>query len=98
MSQKHKSIDNRFVYTGKRLRYVSFPMGGIGSGSVSLTGRERLVDWSIRNRPAIGQFNGYSHFAIKAEQDGKLLEARALNGPYGGMPTCLPGVRKFAGF
>ena len=98
MSQKHKSIDNRFVYTGKRLRYVSFPLGGIGSGSVSLTGSGRLVDWSIRNRPAIGQFNGYSHFAIKAEQDGKLLEARVLNGPYEGTPTGSPSARKFDGF
>ena len=98
MSQKHKTIDNRFVYTGERLRYVSFPLGGIGSGSVSLTGSGRLVDWSIRNRPAIGLFNGYSHFAIKAEQDGKLLEARVLNGPYEGTPTGSPSARKFDGF
>ncbi len=42
MLQKHKSIDNRFVYTGKRRRYVSFPLGGIGTGSVSLTGSGRL--------------------------------------------------------
>ena len=98
MSQKHKTIDNRFVYTGERRRYVSFPLGGIGSGSVSLTGSGRLVDWSIRNRPAIGLFNGYSHFAIKAEQDGKLLEARVLNGPYEGTPTGSPSARKFDGF
>src|SRR5580700_3378147 len=98
MSQKHKTIDNRFVYTGERRRYVSFPLGGIGSGSVSLTGSGRLVDWSIRNRPAIGLFNGYSHFAIKAEQDGKLLAARVLNGPYEGTPTGSPSTRKFDGF
>ena len=98
MSQKHKTIDNRFVYTGERRRYVSFPLGGIGSGSVSLTGSGRLVDWSIRNRPAIDLFNGYSHFAIKAEQDGKLLEARVLNGPYEGTPTGSPSARKFDGF
>ncbi len=98
MLQNPKTIDNRFVYTDKRRRYVSFPLGGIGTGSVSLTGSGRLVDWSIRNRPAIGQFNGYSHFAIKAEQDGKLLEARALNGPYEGTPTGSPSARKFDGF
>jgi len=62
------TIDNRFVYTGERLKYVSFPLGGIGTGSVSLTGSGRLIDWSIRNRPAIHQFNGYSHFAIKADR------------------------------
>src|ERR1700686_636418 len=100
MSEKppKDSIDERFVFAGKRRKYVSFPLGGIGSGSVSLTGSGRLVDWSIRNRPAIGQFNGYSHFAIKAEQDGKLLEARVLNGPYEGTPTGSPSARKFDGF
>src|SRR5579863_9972115 len=92
------SIDNRFIYAGERLRYVAFPLGGIGTGSVSLTGSGRLVDWSIRNRPAIHQFNGYSHFAIKAERDGKLLDARVLNGPYEGVPTGSPSSRKFDGF
>ena len=98
MLQQSKNIDDRFVYTDKRRRYVSFPLGGIGTGSVSLTGSGRLIDWSIRNRPAIDQFNGYSHFAIKAEQDGKLLDARVLNGPYEGTPTGSPSARKFDGF
>jgi non-lysosomal glucosylceramidase len=92
------TIDNRFVYTGERLKHVSFPLGGIGTGSVSLTGSGRLIDWSIRNRPAIHQFNGYSHFAIKAEQDGKLLDARVLNGPYEGISSGSPSARKFDGF
>jgi non-lysosomal glucosylceramidase len=92
------TIDNRFVYTGERLKYVSFPLGGIGTGSLSLTGNGRLIDWSIRNRPAIHQFNGYSHFAIKAEQDDRLLDARVLNGPYEGIPSGSPSARKFDGF
>jgi non-lysosomal glucosylceramidase len=91
-------MNPRFVYTDQRRKYVSFPLGGIGTGSVSLTGSGRLIDWSIRNRPAIDQFNGYSHFAIKAEQDGKLLGARVMNGPYEGTPTGSPSVRKFDGF
>jgi non-lysosomal glucosylceramidase len=98
MLQESTTMDNRFIYTGERRRYVSFPLGGIGSGSVSLTGSGRLIDWSIRNRPAIHQFNGYSHFAIKAEQDGRLLGARVLNGPYEGIPTGSPSARKFDGF
>src|SRR6202040_2633566 len=92
------TIDNRFVYTGERLKYVSFPLGGIGPGSLSLTGSGRLIDWSIRNRPAIHQHNGYSHFAIKAERDGELLDARVLNGPYDGTPTGSPSTRKFDGY
>jgi non-lysosomal glucosylceramidase len=98
MWQNPQTIDDRFIYQGLRRRYVAFPLGGIGTGSVSLTGSGRLIDWSIRNRPAIDQFNGYSHFAIKAEQDGKLLGARVLNGPYEGTPTGSPSTRKFDGF
>src|SRR3984957_1860800 len=91
-------IDDHFIYTGERRQFVAFPLGGIGTGSVSLTGSGRLIDWSIRNRPAIHQFNGYSHFAIKAEQGGELLAARVLHGPYEGNPTGSPSVRKFDGF
>jgi non-lysosomal glucosylceramidase len=98
MLQKAETINDRFIYTGARRKYVSFPLGGIGTGSVSLTGSGRLIDWSIRNRPAIDQFNGYSHFAIKAEREGNLLGARVLNGPYEGTPTGSPSVRKFDGF
>jgi non-lysosomal glucosylceramidase len=92
------AIDDRFVYRGARASYIAFPLGGIGSGSVSLTGSGRLIDWSIRNRPAIHQLNGYSHFAIKAERDGELLDARVLNGPYEGVPTGSPSTRKFDGY
>ena len=87
-----------FVYKGERRRYIAFPLGGIGTGSVSLTGSGRLIDWSIRNRPDINQFNGYSHFAIKAERNDALLDARVLNGPYEGIPTGSPATRKFDGF
>src|ERR1700693_2614914 len=97
MSQNPKSIEDRFIYTGERRRYVSFPLGGIGTGSVSLTGSGRLIDWSIRNRPAIDQFNGYSHFAIKAEQDGELLGARVLKGPYEGKATWFPSAGELHG-
>ena len=70
------SIDPRFVYQGERTRYIAFPLGGVGSGGFSVSGSGRLVDWSIRNRPALQTFNGYSHFAIKAERNGELLDAR----------------------
>src|ERR1700734_4430692 len=97
MSHHPKDINDRFIYTGERRRYVAFPLGGIGTGSVSLTGSGRLIDWSIRNRPAIHQHNGYSHFAIKAERGGKLIDARVLNGPYEGLSTGSPSRRKIAG-
>jgi uncharacterized protein (DUF608 family) len=93
------SIDKRFHYAGERSRYLAFPMGGIGSGGFSISGSGRLIDWSIRNRPALQGYNGYSHFAIKAEKDGELVDARVLNGPYDLNPSGAPGMRKmFDGF
>ena len=47
------SIDPRFAYRGERTRYIAFPLGGVGSGGFSISGSGRLVDWSIRNRPAL---------------------------------------------
>lgn len=93
------SIEPRFHYSGDRTRYIAFPLGGIGSGGFSISGSGRLVDWSLRNRPALQSFNGYSHFAIKAERDGELVDARVLNGPYDLNPAGAPGMRKmFDGF
>ncbi|MDQ6418778.1 GH116 family glycosyl-hydrolase [Paenibacillus sp. LHD-117] len=78
------------VYKGAKTREISFPLGGIGSGSIGLAGNGRLVDWEIFNRPNKRSFNGFSHFAVKAERNGKLLDARILNGdvqaPYMGEP------------
>ena len=93
------SIDPRFHFTGERTRYLAFPLGGIGSGGFAISGSGRLIDWSIRNRPGLQSYNGYSHFAIKAEADGKLVDARVLNGPYDLNPSGSPGMRRmFDGF
>jgi non-lysosomal glucosylceramidase len=93
------SIDQRFAYKGERTRYIAFPLGGIGAGSLSIAGSGRLIDWSIRNRPALQGYNGYSHFAVKAEKGGQLVDARVLNGPYDLNPSGAPGLRKmFDGF
>lgn len=67
-------------YKGAKTREISFPLGGIGSGSIGLAGNGRLIDWEIFNRPNKKSFNGFSHFAVKAEQEGRLLDARVLNG------------------
>jgi non-lysosomal glucosylceramidase len=95
-----KAIHPRFAYTGERTRYIAFPLGGIGAGGFAISGSGRLVDWSIRNRPALQNgYNGYSHFAIKAERGGELVDARVLNGPYDLNPSGSPGVRRmFEGF
>lgn len=79
---------NHFTYTGARTNEISFPLGGIGTGCIGLAGNGRLVDWEIFNRPSKGSTNGFSHFAIKAERDRKVVDARVLHGdlhpPYSG--------------
>lgn len=68
------------VFKGEKTREIRFPLGGIGSGSVGLAGNGKLIDWEIFNRPNKRSINGFSHFAVKAERDGKVLDARVLNG------------------
>jgi len=70
----------RTIYTGTRLQEISFPLGGIGTGSVGLAGNGRLIDWDIFNRPNKGSVNGHTHFAVKAMQGDKLIDARILTG------------------
>ena len=76
-----------FDYSGEKAREVSFPLGGIGTGSIGLSGAGRLIDWEILNRPNKGVTNGISHFAVRAEQGGAVIDARILNGPYLGNRT-----------
>ena len=71
---------DRFLYKGRKTNEISFPLGGIGTGCIGLAGNGRLVDWEIFNRASKCSLNGFSHFAIKAEAGGKMLDARVLNG------------------
>lgn len=70
----------RFRYRDRQLDTISFPLGGIGTGSIGLAGNGRLIDWEIFNRPSKGTVNGFSHFSVRAERYGKLLDARILQG------------------
>lgn len=60
-------------YVGEYTKEISFPIGGIGTGSIGLSGDGRLIDWEIFNRPSKGSFNGYSHFAIRAFKGDKII-------------------------
>lgn len=68
------------IYQGTKQNCISFPIGGIGTGSIGIAGNGRLMDWEIFNRPGKGSINGYSHFAVRAKMpDGRVI-TKILNG------------------
>ncbi len=60
---------------------LAFPLGGIGTGNVSLGARGELRDWEIFNRPAKGNSLPLSFFAIRCRQAGREPLIRVLEGP-----------------
>jgi non-lysosomal glucosylceramidase len=65
-------------YTGGSLQEIAFPLGGIGTGTVSLGGRGQLRDWEIFNRPAKGRDLALCFFALWARPEGGPAVARIL--------------------
>jgi non-lysosomal glucosylceramidase len=72
-------LDRRLrVFEGRSLREVAFPLGGIGTGAVSLGGRGDLRDWEIFNRPNKGTRLPYTFPVIWTRGEraiAKVLEA-----------------------
>jgi non-lysosomal glucosylceramidase len=66
------------VFSGAALTEVAFPLGGIGTGTVSLGGRGQLRDWEIFNRPGKGKVLPYTFFALWARPEGGEPVARVL--------------------
>jgi non-lysosomal glucosylceramidase len=58
------------VLSGEHLSEVAFPLGGIGTGTVSLGGRGQLRDWEIFNRPGKGKILPFSFVALWARPEG----------------------------
>ncbi|HEY3282405.1 MAG TPA: GH116 family glycosyl-hydrolase [Armatimonadota bacterium] len=91
-------------FRGQALSQVAFPLGGIGTGNVSLGGRGDLRDWEIFNRPGKGKLLPYTFFSLWCQPEGaqpvaRLMERRFLP-PYQhgfGIPTLLaPGLPRLA--
>jgi non-lysosomal glucosylceramidase len=64
---------------------IALPVGGIGTGTVSLGGRGNLQDWEIMSRPAKGYNpgsgrNNSAFFTLYTNVDGK-KDLRLLEGP-----------------
>ena len=74
-------------YDQDHLSQVALPLGGIGTGTVSLGGRGDLRDWEIVNRPAKGFTPVMYHanrcspfFCLRAQEEGGNAVTRALEG------------------
>src|SRR3972149_6153990 len=77
------------TFQGVGLREIAFPIGGIGTGTVSLGGRGQPRDGEIFNRPGKGKNLGYPFFSLWAQPEGgtplaRVLEAR-FQPPYSGV-------------
>jgi len=79
------------TYEGKYLDEVAMPLGGIGTGTVSLGGRGDLRDWELMNRGALGYLPSFKFvpptisngpfFALYYRQNEKDGRIRVLEGP-----------------
>ncbi|MCJ8329360.1 MAG: hypothetical protein HRT89_06090, partial [Lentisphaeria bacterium] len=94
-------------FDSEHLSRISMPLGGIGTGSVSLGGRGDLRDWEIMNIPSKGFAPKFARgsapfFAIRTKS-GSDIQARALEGPLedheyegsSGSPTPNHGLPRF---
>jgi non-lysosomal glucosylceramidase len=99
-SMPSKSTPHRHIYRGNRLREIAFPLGGIGTGTLSLGGRGDLRDWEIFNHPGKGFHLPFTFFIGYFESENgegfaRVLESR-IPPPYSGssgLPTGrVPGL------
>lgn len=76
-----------------------FPLGGIGTGNISLGARGDLRDWEIFNSPGKGNRMPYTFFAIRTEKQNGEFTARVLEGricpPYTSIDAVMPGLPRF---
>lgn len=95
-------------YDKDHLHRIALPLGGIGTGTVSLGGRGELRDWEIMNKPAKGFStvtvgNNAPFFAINVRPKSGVSMTKALIGPldpseylhYEGRPVNQHGFPRF---
>ncbi len=96
-------------YDQQHLLHIALPVGGIGTGTVSLGGRGELRDWEIMNKPGTGfstitDGNQAPFFAIYVKEGTGKPVTKALLGPleasefshYEGRPVNHHGLPRFS--
>ncbi len=92
------------IFSGRHLKMIAFPLGGVAAGSLALGGRGQLRDWEIFNRPDKGHSPPYAFPAICVRAAGtkpvaRVLESRILP-PYEGEDGLgannVPGLARLA--
>ncbi len=68
-------------YDSAHLRNIAMPIGGIGTGTISLGGRGDLRDWEVGNRPAKGFRPDTAFMAVRIQAPGAEPIVKALEGP-----------------
>lgn len=81
------------VYSGDHLNEISFPLGGIGTGCIGLSGTGGLRDFEIFNRPGVGTRFPKTFPVLRVREDGKGPVAIVLEGPVQRPYTPLDGGR-----
>jgi non-lysosomal glucosylceramidase len=66
---------------GPNATALAFPLGGIGTGNVSLGIGGNFCDWEIFNHPGKGVINPNSFFAIRVKEGRKPPVCKILEGP-----------------
>ncbi|CAH8293880.1 uncharacterized protein (DUF608 family) [Mariniflexile fucanivorans] len=78
------------TYDQNHIDRIAMPVGGIGTGTISLSGYGALIDWEIMSRPAKGYnpiytgvevINRAPFFSIYLKEEGKEAQALILEGP-----------------
>jgi uncharacterized protein (DUF608 family) len=67
-----------FTYTGKDLQTIAFPIGGLGTGNISLGGRGDIREMEIFNRPNKGVSPDLTFFSLWIQELGKKPVAKVL--------------------
>ena len=70
------------TFTGPSLREIAMPIGGIGTGTVSIGGRGQWTDLEIYNRPWKGNDPRNTFFALWAKRRGKNAVTKVLEREY----------------